>query len=60
MKYTKYPYKCIMRDVGKEFVPTIIDYENNQVWWQKSQVSDDGEWIGFEEVVFEPIKTFKI
>ena len=54
----KFPYECTLKETGGKFTPTIIDYDNEEVWYQKSQVSDDGEWIGFEEVIFEKLDTF--
>jgi hypothetical protein len=56
-KNNKFPYSCKVRasnnaDVGKEFIPTQIDYENRQVWWQQGQASGNGEWLDFSSVDF--------
>lgn len=47
-----FPYKC--KEISEEywFTPTMIDYMNQQVWHQRSQVSEDGEWIDFDDVEF--------
>ena len=40
------------------FTPTLIDYENEQVWRQIGQASGNGEWFGFDDVNFMNIETF--
>ena len=55
---TKYPYECTIKETGETFVPIQIDYDNRNVWHQRSQVSCDGEWYSFDEVIFKRIETF--
>lgn len=55
---TKYPYECIVIETGFKFIPTMIDYDNQQVWYQGSQSSVFGEWYSFDELKFEKINTF--
>jgi hypothetical protein len=57
---SKFPYECSFKLDGNKFIPTIIDYDNKQVWKQNSQVSDDGDWINFDELIFKELKNFKI
>ena len=49
---TKFPYKCIVKESAREFIPITIDYDSKMVWWQKGQASDNGEWLSFDEVIF--------
>lgn len=55
---SKYPYLAWYN--GKEFVPTMIDYDNKMAWMQISQVSGDGEWISFEDLALTPNPYFTI
>jgi len=55
----KFPYECIIKETKEEFVPTIIDYDNQQVWNQTAQTSESGEWYSFDEVIFKKNKNFK-
>lgn len=48
----KYPYQCKIIGEDKTFTPTMIDYDNRMVWHQKGQASNNGEWLGFDEVEF--------
>jgi len=48
----RFPYECKVKKTGRSFVPTVIDYDNRQVWNQVAQTSGAGEWYGFEEVDF--------
>jgi len=54
----RFPYNCTVKETGEKFTPTIIDYDNQEVGWQKSQVSDDLHWYGFDEVEFEEREDF--
>lgn len=49
----KFPYECTDLESGRTFIPTIIDFENQSVWWQKGQASGNGVWVSFEEVSFK-------
>ena len=55
---TKFPYECTIKETGIKFTPIIIDYDNEQVWWQKGQASDNGEWLDFSNVTFSKVETF--
>lgn len=55
---TKYPYTCIVINTRDKFIPTVIDYDNEMVWHQKGQASENGDWYGFDEVEFEKNKLF--
>ncbi len=60
---TKFPYKCFLKNadnftIGDTFIPTMIDYENEMVWRQKGQASDNGEWIAFEDLIFINVENF--
>ena len=46
----KFPYKCTIVDSKKEFIPTMIDFDNCMVWHQKGQASGNGEWLSLDEV----------
>jgi len=48
----KFPYKCLLVSNRTEFTPTMIDFENQQLWHQKGQASENGEWHSFDEVYF--------
>ena len=48
----KFPYECKIKESGTVFVPTMIDFDNEQVWRQRAQTSECGEWYSFEEVEF--------
>ncbi len=55
----KFPYECILKEnPSTKFTPILIDYDNQMVWWQKGQASENGEWIAFEDVIFRKIETF--
>lgn len=49
----KYPYFCTEKASGREFTPVSIDYDNQQVVWQKGQSSDAAYIFGFDEVIFK-------
>lgn len=55
----KYPYICKINNSGIEFTPTRVDYENQRVWHQKGQASENGEWYDFDEVTFKDNPDFK-
>lgn len=58
----RFPYICtpqVNNQKFKSFVPTTIDYDNQQVWHQRSQVSGEGEWWAFDEVTFEKNPDFE-
>jgi len=48
----RFPYKCILVSDRTEFIPTVIDFDVCQVWHQKGQGSENGEWYSFDEVYF--------
>jgi hypothetical protein len=54
----KFPYECTEISSGRTFIPTMINYENQMVWRQNGQASDNGEWLYFEEVVFKKNPNF--
>lgn len=56
----QFPFTARHLQTGETFVPTQIDYANRQVWHQKGQSSDNGEWIDFDEVQLTPNPFFKI
>lgn len=45
----KFPYKFVMNEDGEEFLPPMIDFDNEEVWRQVGQASGNGEWIGMNE-----------
>lgn len=45
----RYPYLCIRKDNGAEFIPTVIDYDNGAVFECRGQ-NGDGEWLNYDEV----------
>lgn len=49
----KFPYICVVKETKKRFTPTIVDFDNEMVWWQKGQASDNGEWLSYDDVIFE-------
>ena len=55
---TKFPYNCIVKETKRKFTPIVIDFDNQQVWWQHGQASDNGEWLDFRDVTFEKVETF--
>jgi hypothetical protein len=57
---TKFPFVAKIYSNDLEFIPTMIDYDNRQVWHQRSQVASDGEWIDFDDVLLTPNKFFNI
>lgn len=48
----QFPYECIIKETKRNFIPMMIDYENESVWNQKGQSSENGEWYSFDEVIF--------
>ena len=44
---------CIVTRLELEFTPTIINYDDKQVWRQIGQTSESGEWYDFDEVTFK-------
>ncbi len=52
------PYKCTIKNTDIQFIPMMIDYVNECVWWQKGQASGDGTWYGFTELNFETNELF--
>lgn len=50
---SKFPYECTDKETSRTFIPTMIDYENQQVWWQRGQSSDNGGWKDFRDVEFK-------
>jgi hypothetical protein len=58
MYETKFPYECTVIETGVKFIPIMINYDNEQVWWQQGQASDNGEWLDFTEVNFNKRKKF--
>lgn len=55
---TKFPYECVVKETRERFTPTMIDYDNEQVWWQQGQASGNGEWLDFCDVGFLKVETF--
>ena len=55
---TKFPYECTVKETGRKFTPIMIDYDNEQVWWQQGQASGNGEWLDFRDVEFSKVETF--
>ena len=55
----KFPYICKLTENGKEFVPTMIDYDGREVWCPGFKADENGEWCDFDEVTFEKNKKFK-
>jgi hypothetical protein len=55
---TKFPYECTVRETGRKFIPMIIDYEKQRIWWQKGLEPENGAWLEFKEVEFRKISTF--
>lgn len=58
----RFPYYCTLKENNpnnRNFVPVRIDYDNQQVWQQRSQVSGDGMWWCFSEVTFEKNPDFE-
>jgi hypothetical protein len=49
----KFPYICIVKETKKKFTPMMVDYGNEMVWWQKGQASENGEWLSYDDVIFE-------
>ncbi len=58
METSKFPYIVRLKTESLWFIPTIIDYLNEMVWIQHSQVSDNGEWIPFSELYFKKVFDF--
>lgn len=56
----RFPYSCRIIATGKKFTPTMIDYDNQMAWNQKGQASGNGEWFGFDELMFDYNPDFKI
>lgn len=52
MNTKQFPYQVRVLNEKNWFIPTMIDYMDRQVWHQRSQVSEDGEWINFNDVEF--------
>ena len=48
-------WKLKVEDV---FFPTMIDFLNEMVWWQKGQSSDSGVWLDFSDVLITENKDF--
>lgn len=48
----KFPYICIVKETKRKFTPMMVDYDNEMVWWQKGQASENGEWLSYDDVIF--------
>jgi hypothetical protein len=57
MTNSKYPYIATFKGLKKSFIPTIIDYDNSCAW-KAGPPNQDGEWINFDDLDFQPNPMF--
>ena len=49
----RFPYECEVKLTGETFTPILIDYDNEMVWRQIGQGSENGDWYDFDDVYFK-------
>jgi len=52
----RFPIECEFKEGGEKFVPTMIDFDNQMVWRQFGQASENGSWVDMDDLILRPVQ----